>query len=308
MRSLLLSVLGLSTFLVAGCATASDPLAEELVDSESSELSTSQNANYYIVTRQDLRACAAPVCGGLYVRRLNTASMRCADGNYASECYVEAIDVAALGLSSAQNDALATGEALIKGARTTRTLGGRKFIKIKAQEAWFAQGRATASVPAGTFVRVVGSGAEFRLEKLNGSAKADIENVNLNGSVSTSAQIANAMASLSDPSGFLAVGGLLENAQGFTFVATQFYTRTVAQPEGRTCGSRSLEPCPSGQDCIYAVGDICGRADASGTCRNRPSSCATTFSPVCGCNGVSYRNECQARAVGTSVDYSGTCR
>jgi hypothetical protein len=304
---LLLGILGVSLF--AGCSSSNaDPLAEELVDSESAELSTSQNANYYIVSRQDLRTCAAPACGGFYVRRLNTASMRCADGSYAAECYVDQINASALGLSSEQLDALNSGEALIKASRSTRTLGGRKFIKLTAQEAWFAQGRATSSVPAGTFLRVVGAGAEYRLEKLNGSVKANIENVDLARSGSTSANIGSAMASLSDPAGFLAVGGLLEDNAGFTFVASQFYTRAVAQPEGRVCGSRSLEACPTGQDCIYAQGDICGRADASGTCRNRPSGCSTTYSPVCGCSGITYRNECQARAAGTSVDYSGTCR
>ena len=36
-------------------------------------------------------------------------------------------------------------------------------------------------------------------------------------------------------------------------------------------------------------------------------NCNRNWDPVCGCNGQTYANECNAEAAGVSVDFSGAC-
>lgn len=56
--------------------------------------------------------------------------------------------------------------------------------------------------------------------------------------------------------------------------------------------------------CRYVDGD-CGVTN--GRCRDMPTACEYTFIQVCGCNGVTYDNACEANSVGISVDYEGAC-
>jgi hypothetical protein len=50
-----------------------------------------------------------------------------------------------------------------------------------------------------------------------------------------------------------------------------------------------------------------GQCDGPGVCRNRPDYCITIFDPVCGCNGQTYGNACEAAAAGVNVAYKGSC-
>ncbi|MBX7098060.1 MAG: hypothetical protein K1X89_10130 [Myxococcaceae bacterium] len=68
------------------------------------------------------------------------------------------------------------------------------------------------------------------------------------------------------------------------------------------------EPCTLDSECRPM--DYCERSDCtavSGRCRPRPLFCDGAASPVCGCNGVTYWNDCVRRAAGQSLSGDGEC-
>lgn len=71
------------------------------------------------------------------------------------------------------------------------------------------------------------------------------------------------------------------------------------------CGGIAGLPCPEGQVCVYPVGACF--PDASGTCRPAMEDCPRGGRPVCGCDGVSYRNACEATNSGVAIAHRGPC-
>lgn len=77
---------------------------------------------------------------------------------------------------------------------------------------------------------------------------------------------------------------------------------------GKSCGAIrgvGTVTCNEGEFCSYTKQDICGRADAIGTCAVRPSACPTgcpapAYQP-CGCDGNTYCSECSANLAGVSI-------
>lgn len=82
----------------------------------------------------------------------------------------------------------------------------------------------------------------------------------------------------------------------------------VEAPRPQACGSRGLPPCGGDTFCDFPVGADCGRADVPGVCAPKPSACNRLYAPVCGCDGRTYGNACNAAARGVSVDYEGACK
>ncbi|MCG8555851.1 MAG: hypothetical protein MJD61_11280 [Proteobacteria bacterium] len=73
------------------------------------------------------------------------------------------------------------------------------------------------------------------------------------------------------------------------------------------CGGLAGVPCPAGQYCKIQPGVCLVIADVGGLCEPLPTVCTDHVEPVCGCDGTTYGNPCEAAAAGASIAGTGAC-
>jgi hypothetical protein len=91
-------------------------------------------------------------------------------------------------------------------------------------------------------------------------------------------------------------------------VGTNNDSPTVVSTAGNTgtaCGTVAGS-CGDGMFCELPVG-ACSPAVDIGVCTAQPQACAADYSPVCGCDGNSYDNDCLRQMAGVSTATDSAC-
>ena len=83
-------------------------------------------------------------------------------------------------------------------------------------------------------------------------------------------------------------------------------TQVTAQG-GTSCGGFVGLVCPQGQVCDITIPNACHGADLPGLCKTVPSLCPQVGDYVCGCDGVTYVNDCFRLRAGVQFAYKGAC-
>jgi hypothetical protein len=102
------------------------------------------------------------------------------------------------------------------------------------------------------------------------------------------------------------------NAHGFYRAASAFVFGAAlllllpagasAVGSGKTCGGVANIACDAGLFCQTPM-KRCAVADGAGKCARIPKSCFNIRWQVCGCDGKTYKNDCERQQAKVSLDH-----
>ena len=195
---------------------------------------------YFLVTRIDARKCAYPLCGGYFVKAVNSPVTRCADGKLAKECHAVELDTRALGWSDDQRAtfeaSFSQGKALVKGAIEPQPRGLYTGEVLRVTEAWQAQG--TNKRALGTFFSLKNNGIvciqapcpAFSVQALNrSSAERTIDNPDFSAAHASDEAVLSAWKALEQ--GPILAAGAVVRFPGFSPTGATVYGQKLVASE-----------------------------------------------------------------------------
>ena len=75
----------------------------------------------------------------------------------------------------------------------------------------------------------------------------------------------------------------------------------------KLCRTADGSECGSDQLCLPLLSRACPGPKHIGICAPKPHTCPDISDPVCGCDGQTYDNLCEAAAARTAVEHAGAC-
>jgi hypothetical protein len=362
----------LANGLMAACASV-DPGDRRGAEAEESALAA-RGSQYFVLTHLDFRRCAAPICGGYFVKAVNLNRTTCAGGIPADECHAFRLDFSRSGIGAEaatrfEQELFAQQYGLVRGRLVRLPVTSTLFEEVLVvDEAWAGQALAR---PTGTSYALSPTGRlcltfpcdSYQALRLNIGTTRFFNAIDLVASGAPPEAIARGSEALAAGQ-LLAAGSAVPivgpAGRGSNLQTSEFYLRvpTCAPQDAmgvgpcdqffgyawdgqscvgisgcscegadcsrlhaalescqkehadcgpRRCGSRGLPPCGENEYCDFPDGTSCGAADEGGVCRIRPEFCQDIFQPVCGCDGKTYGNSCEAAAAGNDVSSNGTC-
>jgi hypothetical protein len=267
--------LALLASLTLSCAPASD--LPELEDADSGDAARALEADtIYVVTRQDFRKCAYPMCGGVFVKAVNKSKTTCLDGTKDAECYVADIDLAALELPEDQTIEVVSqaraGEVLLSGNIAPHSDQFPAQGRLATFKAWKNRVSAPVSgvahfVEASGITCVTAPCPSLHARRLNSNVVKQVTDLDLSA-LSLTDDAAAAALSQAFESGVMFTGSIKNQGGKKTFRANQIFD--LVQPAAPLCfadddcgkgshcdTSECLSTCPPDQICPAVCAGVC---------------------------------------------------